>query len=149
MQRGCMVHDILSCVQVFLTNFVYHDLYIECVLWTFLSGVMMCFSVSVQFLYNQVSLTKHTDRDSYSHQLVYPHRERFFIEPKSAASAVKCRISVSNSIRELSYLLVIPFSPKKGTHGQYNEVNGITLLDSLLEQKGCTHGETVCFMHSI
>ncbi|CAI8040034.1 hypothetical protein GBAR_LOCUS22323 [Geodia barretti] len=66
-----------------------------------------------KFLYNQVSLTQHTDRDSYSHQLVYPHRERFFIEPKSAASAVKCRISVSNSIRELSYLLVIPFSPKK------------------------------------
>jgi hypothetical protein len=66
-----------------------------------------------KFLYNQVSLTQHTDRDSYSHQLVYPRRERFFIEPKSAASAVKCRISVSNSIRELSYLLVIPFSPKK------------------------------------
>ena len=99
-----------TCIRIFFPLYNYN------VLLKLLSGVMMCLCVPVQFLYNQVSLTQHTDRDSYSHQLVYPRRERFFIEPKSAASAVKCRISVSNSIRELSYLLVIPFSPKKGIH---------------------------------
>jgi hypothetical protein len=66
------------------------------------------------FHYPQVSLTQYTDQDSYSHQLVYPRRERCFVEPMTAAaaSAFQCRISVSNTIRELCYLLVIP-SPRK------------------------------------
>ena len=68
----------------------------------------------LQFFYTQVSLAQDTDSDTYSHQLIYPPRQRFFIEPKDARNAVKCTVTVANTIRELCKLLVIPYSPKKG-----------------------------------
>ena len=67
-----------------------------------------------QLRYTQVALTQDTDSDSYSHRPVYPPYKRFFIEPKAAASAIKCKIAVVDSQRELCRLLVVPFSPKRG-----------------------------------
>ena len=70
-----------------------------------------------QLRYTQVALTQDTDSDaytSYSHRLVYPPCKRFFIEPKAAASAIKCNITVIDSQRELCRLLVVPFAPKRG-----------------------------------
>ena len=64
-----------------------------------------------------MALTQDTDSDaytSYSHCLVYPPRKRFFIEPKAAASAIKCNITVIDSQRKLCRLLVVPFAPKRG-----------------------------------
>ena len=64
-----------------------------------------------------MALTQDTDTDSYtsySHRLVYPPCNRFFIEPKAAASAIKCNITVIDSQWELCRLLVVPFAPKRG-----------------------------------
>ena len=61
-----------------------------------------------------MALTQDTDSDSYSHRLVYPPCKRFFIEPKAAASAIKCNITIVDSQQELCRLLVVPFAPKRG-----------------------------------
>lgn len=65
--------------------------------------------------YSQVALTQDTDSDSYSHTLtlIYPPSERFFIEPKNAATAVKCRLAVADRQRELCSILATPYTPKK------------------------------------
>ena len=61
-----------------------------------------------------MALTQDTDSDSYTHHPIYPPCKRFFIEPKAAASAIKCNITVVDSQQELCRLLVVPFSPKRG-----------------------------------
>ena len=85
-----------------------------------------------QLRYTQVALTQDTDSDaytSYSHHLVYPPCKRFFIEPKAAASAIKCNITVIDSQRELCKLLVVPFSPKRGKRDIYQWSRGVRNLD--------------------
>ena len=85
-----------------------------------------------QLRYTQVALTQDTDSDaytSYSHRLVYPPCKRFFIEPKAAASAIKCNITVIDSQRELCRLLVVPFSPKRGKRDIYQWSRGVRNLD--------------------
>ena len=68
-----------------------------------------------QLKYAQLALTQDTDSDSYSLLFAYPPHESFFIEPKNAVGAVRCRISVADfQGRELVSTLVVPFSPKKG-----------------------------------
>lgn len=71
----------------------------------------------LQLRYSQVALTQDTDSDSYSYTLtlIYPPSERFFIEPKNAATAVKCRLAVADQQRELCSILATPYTPKKGT----------------------------------
>ena len=71
--------------------------------------------LSPQLRYSQVALTQDTDSDSYSHSPTYPPRERFFIEPKSAATAVKCHLAVADQQRELCSILAVPYTPRKGT----------------------------------
>ena len=61
-----------------------------------------------------MALTQDTDSDSYTYRPVYPPCKRFFIEPKAAASAIKCNITVVDSQQELCRLLVVPFAPKRG-----------------------------------
>ena len=67
-----------------------------------------------QFPYSQIALTHHTDRSTYSHKLAYPPCERFFIEPKRARNAVKCKLTVADTIADLCAVLVVPYSPQKG-----------------------------------
>ena len=85
-----------------------------------------------QLRYTQVALTQDTDSDSYTHRPVYPPCKRFFIEPKAAASAIKCNITVVDSQQELCRLLVVPFSPKRGKQerfldGQLGQSWGISM----------------------
>ena len=81
-----------------------------------------------------MALTQDTDSDSYTHHPVYPPCNRFFIEPKAAASAIKCNITVVDSQQELCRLLVVPFSPKRGKQERF--------LDGKLGQKrGKSEGE--------
>ena len=81
-----------------------------------------------------MALTQDTDSDSYSHHPVYPPCKRFFIEPKAAASAIKCNITVVDSQQELCRLLVVPFSPKRGKQERF--------LDGQLGQRrGKSEGE--------
>ena len=69
----------------------------------------------LQLRYSQVALTQDTDNDSYSHTPTYPPRERFFIDPKNAVSAVKCRLAVADERGELCFIVAIPYTPRKGS----------------------------------
>lgn len=79
-----------------------------------------------------MALTQDTDSDSYSHRPVYPPCKRFFIEPKAAASAIKCNITIVDSQQELCRLLVVPFAPKRGKqkrffNGKLGQRRGISM----------------------
>ncbi len=68
-----------------------------------------------QLTYSQVALTQYRDSDSFSHRPAYPPHVMFFIEPGTAFGAVKCNITITDSLqRELCTSLVVPYAPQKG-----------------------------------
>ena len=88
----------------------------------------MIITISSQFLYNQLALTRETDCDSYSHKPAYPPYTKFFIEPRTVAAAVKCRVRVLDQNKtELAFMRVIPFSPSRGLYNFTYNCAGILL----------------------
>lgn len=91
-----------------------------------------------QFKYTQLALTQETDSGAYSQLFAYPPHESFFIEPREAVGAVRCRVSVADSQRrELVSTLVVPFSPRRGLwcalylHGMHVAVAVVEFLSPL------------------